>query len=204
MKLVRVRWWMKWLYPGVAWSYPEQEKTIYITFDDGPVPEVTPAVLEILRQYQVKATFFSIGDNVRKYPGVFRQVQEEGHRIGHHGYRHLNAWKTSAEVYLNDVEEGAKLIPSDLFRPPYGKLTWRTLFFLRRKYRIIMWDVISCDFDEQVSAEEVYQNVVMNARPGSVIVFHDSLKASKKMLWALPRVLDFFNKHGYTFRTIPE
>jgi len=202
MKLVRVRWWMKWLYPGVEWNYPEQEKTIYITFDDGPVPEVTPAVLAILRQFNVKATFFCLGDNVRKHPDIFRQVQEEGHRIGHHGYRHLNAWNTSAEVYLRDVEEGAKLISSDLFRPPYGKLTLRTLFALRKKYRIIMWDVISCDYDERVPAEQVYHNVIENVRPGSVVVFHDSRKAAANLLTTLPRVLLNIRERGYVFNTI--
>lgn len=202
MKLVRVRWWMKWLYPGVEWNYPDRDKTIYMTFDDGPVPEVTPKVLEILKQYNVRATFFCIGDNVRKHPGIFRQVQEEGHRIGHHGYHHLNAWKTSTKSYLSDVEDGAKLISSDLFRPPYGKLTWRTLFSLRKKYRIIMWDVISCDFDETVTPEQVYQNVIKNVRPGSIVVFHDSMKAAPSMLKVLPHVLDFYRKQGYVFKSI--
>lgn len=195
---------MKWLYPGVVWQYSGTEKVLYLTFDDGPVPEVTPKVLEILDRYSAQATFFSIGDNVSKHPDLFRLLSAAGHRTGHHGHRHLNAWKVPAKVYLKDVEEAAKLIPSELFRPPYGKLTWRVLFPLRRKYRIIMWDVISCDFDPQVSGEEVYRNVVEHAGPGSIVVFHDSLKASPRMLEVLPRVLDYFKKQGYTFRTIPE
>lgn len=203
MRLVRVRWWMKWLYPGVEWHYPSAERTIYITFDDGPVPEVTPRVLEILRNYGVKATFFAIGDNVRKYPELFQQILHEGHRIGNHSYRHYNAWKVSADVYLQDVEEAAKYIPSALFRPPYGKLTWRILFALRKKYRIVMWEVISCDFDGRVTAAQVYRNVVEQSRPGAVIVFHDSLKAAPRMLAVLPMVLEHFQKQQYRFRVIP-
>jgi len=202
MKLVRVRWWMKWLYPGVEWNYPEQEKTIYITFDDGPVPEVTPKVLEILREYGVKATFFCIGDNVRKYPELYNQILAEGHRVGNHSYSHYNAWKVSAEAYLQDVEDGARLIESNLFRPPYGKLTWQVLIPLRKKYRIVMWDVISCDFDETVSAEQVYRNVTENARPGSVIVFHDSIKAAPRMIEALPEILNFYSERAYQFKII--
>lgn len=204
MKLVRVRWWMKWLYPGAEWCYKGKEKVLYLTFDDGPVPEVTPAALAILKQHGAFATFFSIGDNVRKYPELFARLQSEGHRTGNHSMHHYNAWKVTPAEYLKDVEEADQVIHSKLFRPPYGKLTWRVLFSLRKKYRIIMWDVISCDFDEQVSAEEVYQNVVIHAGPGSVVVFHDSQKAAPKMLEALPRVLDYFKKQGYTFRTIPD
>jgi peptidoglycan/xylan/chitin deacetylase (PgdA/CDA1 family) len=193
---------MKWLYPGVEWNYPEQEKTIYITFDDGPVPEVTPKVLEILREYGVKATFFCIGDNVRKYPELYHQLLAEGHRVGNHSYSHYNAWKVSAEAYLQDVEDGARLIESNLFRPPYGKLTWQVLIPLRKKYRIVMWDVISCDFDETVSAEQVYRNVTENARPGSVIVFHDSIKAAPRMIEALPEILNFYSERAYQFKII--
>lgn len=203
MKLVKVRWWMKWLYPGVEWNYPDGEKNIYLTFDDGPVPEVTPLVLEILSAANVKATFFCIGDNVSKHPGLYQRLLDEGHRTGNHSGHHYNAWKVSAALYLKDVEAADELIRSDLYRPPYGKLTWRVLFPLRKKYRIIMWDVISCDFDPSVAADQVYRNVIENAGPGSVVVFHDSVKASPRMLEVLPRVLDFFKKQGYTFRTIP-
>ncbi len=195
---------MKWIYPGVEWQYGGTDKVLYFTFDDGPVPDVTPAVLEILETYNAKATFFSIGDNVRKHPDVYQQVLRAGHRTGNHSFRHYNAWKVPAADYLRDVEEAAKYIDATLFRPPYGKLTWRVLFPLRKKYRIIMWDVISCDFDDRVSADQVYLNVVNYAGPGSVVVFHDSLKAAPRMLEVLPRILDYFKKQGYCFRTIPE
>ena len=201
--MVKVRWWMKWLYPGVVWNFSRREKVLYLTFDDGPIPDVTPKVLDILARYNAPATFFSIGDNVRKHPDIFRQIQTAGHRIGNHSFHHYNSWKVTATDYIHDVEFATSVIDSDLFRPPYGKLTPRTLWYLRKKFRIVMWDVISCDFDTKVSAEQVYQNVIENVGPGSVVVFHDSLKAAPSMLVALPKVLDYFKKEGYVFRIIP-
>ena len=201
--MVKVRWWMKWLYPGVVWNFSRREKVLYLTFDDGPIPDVTPKVLDILARFNALATFFSIGDNVRKHPDVFRQIQTAGHRIGNHSFHHYNSWKVSATDYIHDVELATSVIDSDLFRPPYGKLTPRTLWYLRKKFRVVMWDVISCDFDTKVSAEQVYQNVIENVGPGSVVVFHDSLKAAPSMLVALPKVLDYFKKEGYVFRIIP-
>ena len=201
--MVKVRWWMKWLYPGVVWNFSRREKVLYLTFDDGPIPDVTPKVLDILARYNAPATFFSIGDNVRKHPDIFRQIQTAGHRIGNHSFHHYNSWKVSATDYIHDVEFATSVIDSDLFRPPYGKLTPRTLWYLRKKFRVVMWDVISCDFDTKVSAEQVYQNVIENVGPGSVVVFHDSLKAAPSMLVALPKVLDYFKKEGYVFRIIP-
>lgn len=200
---MKVRWWMKWLYPGVVWNFSRREKVLYLTFDDGPIPDVTPKVLDILVRYNALATFFSIGDNVRKHPDIFRQIQTAGHRIGNHSFHHYNSWKVSATDYIHDVELATSVIDSDLFRPPYGKLTPRTLWYLRKKFRVVMWDVISCDFDTKVSAEQVYQNVIENVGPGSVVVFHDSLKAAPSMLVALPKVLDYFKKEGYVFRIIP-
>ena len=194
---------MKWLYPGVVWNFSRREKVLYLTFDDGPIPDVTPKVLDILARYNAPATFFSIGDNVRKHPDIFRQIQTAGHRIGNHSFHHYNSWKVTATDYIHDVEFATSVIDSDLFRPPYGKLTPRTLWYLRKKFRIVMWDVISCDFDTKVSAEQVYQNVIENVGPGSVVVFHDSLKAAPSMLVALPKVLDYFKKEGYVFRIIP-
>lgn len=194
---------MKWLYPGVVWNFSRREKVLYLTFDDGPIPDVTPKVLDILVRYNALATFFSIGDNVRKHPDIFRQIQTAGHRIGNHSFHHYNSWKVTATDYIHDVEFATSVIDSDLFRPPYGKLTPRTLWYLRKKFRVVMWDVISCDFDTKVSAEQVYQNVIENVGPGSVVVFHDSLKAAPSMLVALPKVLDYFKKEGYVFRIIP-
>ena len=142
---------LRLLYPDVTWSFPTKEKNIYLTFDDGPVPEVTPKVIELLKKYNAIATFFCIGENVKKHPHVYASLLEAGHTIGNHSYHHYKCWKVNAKTYLDDVEDAAGLIKSDLFRPPYGKLTFKTLFALKRKYRIIMWDVISCDFDVNVS-----------------------------------------------------
>ena len=177
---------------------------MYFTFDDGPIPEVTPLVLDLLKKYNAKATFFCIGDNVRKHPEIYQRILHEGHSTGNHSYSHFNSWKVSSKVYMKDVEAAQPYISSTLFRPPYGKLTPITLFKLRRKFRIIMWDVISGDFDEKVPAQQVEKNVLENAVNGSVIVFHDSLKAAPRMLHVLPKVLDYFSAKGFSFHSIVE
>jgi peptidoglycan/xylan/chitin deacetylase (PgdA/CDA1 family) len=200
--MVRPPLYLRRLYPGVTWSYPCAEKVLYLTFDDGPIPEVTPQVLSLLKSYNAQATFFCIGENVEKHPDVYKQVQEAGHRIGNHTYHHYNSWKVRYRDFIKDVDKAQRFIQSDLFRPPYGKLTARTLYMLRKQYRIIMWDVISCDFDTKVSKEDVLQNVLTHAENGSIIVFHDSIKASKNMLYALPEVLKYFSEKGYVFRKI--
>jgi peptidoglycan/xylan/chitin deacetylase (PgdA/CDA1 family) len=197
--MVRPPTYLRFLYPGVVWNKPTNEKILYLTFDDGPTPEVTTAVLDLLYSYQAKATFFCIGENVKKHPTLYNRIIEEGHTIGNHTHTHPNAWKVNGDFYLNDVEEARKVIDSNLFRPPYGKLTPRTLFALRKKFRIIMWDVISCDFDEKVSAEQVEKNVIDHATNGSIIVFHDSVKAAPRMLKVLPTLLKYFTEAGYSF-----
>ena len=179
--MVKPPLYLRRLYPGVTWNFKCAEKVLYLTFDDGPVPEVTPQVLSILKNYNASATFFCIGENVVKYPELYEQVKEAGHRIGNHTYHHYNSWKVHYRDFIKDVEKAKKIIQSDLFRPPYGKLTARTLFTLRKKFRIIMWDVISCDFDTKISKEQVLSNVLAHAKNGSVIVFHDSIKASKNI-----------------------
>ena len=197
--MVRPPTYLRFLYPGVVWNKPTNEKILYLTFDDGPTPEVTTAVLDLLYSYQAKATFFCIGENVKKHPTLYNRIIEEGHTIGNHTHTHPNAWKVNGDFYLNDVEEARKVIDSNLFRPPYGKLTPRTLFALRKKFRIIMWDVISCDFDDKVSAEQVEQNVVDYATNGSIIVFHDSVKAAPRMLEVLPAILKHYTELGFSF-----
>lgn len=200
--MVRPPLYLRRLYPGVTWNFKCAEKVLYLTFDDGPVPEVTPQVLNLLKQYNAEATFFCIGENVFKHPEIYKQVQDAGHRIGNHSFHHYNSWKVHYRDYIKDVEKAQKIINSDIFRPPYGKLTARTLFTLRKQYRIIMWDVISCDFDTKVPKEEVLDNVLRFAENGSIIVFHDSIKASKNMLYALPLVLKHFSEKGYIFKKI--
>ena len=197
--MVRPPTYLRFLYPGVVWNKPTNEKILYLTFDDGPTPEVTSSVLDLLSSYQAKATFFCIGENVEKHPALYNRIKAEGHSIGNHTHTHPNSWKVSSDFFLNDVEEASKVIDSTLFRPPYGKLTPRTLFALRKMYKIIMWDVISCDFDEKVSAEQVEKNVIENATNGSIIVFHDSVKAAPRMLEVLPKILKHFTESGYSF-----
>ena len=197
--MVRPPTYFRFLYPGVVWNKPSKEKILYLTFDDGPTPEVTSSVLDLLSSHQAKATFFCIGENVEKHPALYNRIKAEGHSIGNHTHTHPNSWKVNSDFYLNDVEEARKVINSNLFRPPYGKLTPRTLFSLRNKYQIIMWDVISGDFDEKVSVEQVQRNVIKNATNGSIIVFHDSVRAAPRMLEVLPKILKHFTESGYSF-----
>ncbi|WP_372916729.1 polysaccharide deacetylase family protein [Salegentibacter sp.] len=205
-------------YPSVLrWFYPdritriENPKSIYLTFDDGPVPEITPWVLDQLREYKAKATFFCIGENIKKNPEVFQQVISEGHAIGNHSFYHLNGWKTSTSKYVHDVLSTEDLLSKKypvkpfpkLFRPPFGKIKNSQARKLSKEgFKIVMWDVISWDFDNNVQKETCYKNVVENASEGSLIVFHDSRKASKNLRYALPKVLKYFSEKGYEFRSI--
>lgn len=197
--MVRPPKYLRFLYPGVVWNIPTTDKILYLTFDDGPTPEVTTKVLDLLASYQAKATFFCIGENVKKHLEIYNRIIADGHSIGNHTHTHPNSWKVSGTSYLKDVEEAQKAIDSTLFRPPYGKLTPRALFTLRKKFRIIMWDIISCDFDEKVPAEQVEKNVKDNAENGSIVVFHDSIKAAPRMLAVLPKILEKYSKAGFSF-----
>lgn len=202
MYLVKTPFFIQNLFPNFTWKIPTEEKTIFLTFDDGPIPEVTPWVLEQLKQYDAKATFFCVGDNVRKYPDVFAKVIAGGHTLGNHTFNHLNGWGTDNIPYFHNVRKCAALVKSDLFRPPYGRLLPSQAQFLQRHYNIVMWDVLSGDFDPKLSPELCLTNVLKNTRPGSIIVFHDSLKAQEKLRYTLPRVLEHFSQLGYTFDRI--
>ena len=195
---------LSFFYPSLLWHVPAKDKILYLTFDDGPIPEVTPWVLEELKKRNVKATFFCIGDNVRKYPMIFQSIRENGHTTGNHTYHHLNGWNTADKKYSEDIELANKLISSRLFRPPYGKIRISQISALKKKYRIVMWDVLSKDYDINLNGEHCYQRVIKSAQPGSVIVFHDSLKAQDRIRFALPKVMDHFIKMGYTFAALPE
>lgn len=185
--------------PFYTWSVPTSEKILYLTFDDGPIPEVTPWVLETLRSYNAGATFFCVGDNVEKHPDIYRQIQRDGHAVGNHTYHHLNGWQTEHVTYLNNVRRCARIVKSRLFRPPYGRLMPRQREFLQRHFRIVMWDVLSGDYAPEITPEQCLQNVLDNARPGSIIVFHDSLKAERNLRYALPAILRHFAGKGYRF-----
>ena len=204
MYLIKTPQLIQSLFPNFTWRIPTQEKTLYLTFDDGPIPEVTPWVLEQLAKYDAKASFFCVGDNIRKHPEVFAQVKEQGHTIGNHTYNHLNGWMTENIPYFHNVRHGATISNSILFRPPYGKLKGKQAQFLLRHYRIIMWDVLSGDFDPKVSAEQCLANVVKKVQPGSIVVFHDSLKAEGKLNYVLPKVLEHFSAEGYQFNRLSE
>ena len=195
---------LSFFYPSLLWHVPAKDKILYLTFDDGPIPEVTPWVLEELKKRNVKATFFCIGDNVRKYPMIFQSIRENGHTTGNHTYHHLNGWNTADKKYSEDIELANKLISSRLFRPPYGKIRISQISALKKKYRIVIWDVLSKDYDINLNGEHCYQRVIKSAQPGSVIVFHDSLKAQDRIRFALPKVMDHFIKMGYTFAALPE
>lgn len=192
------------LFPNFTWKIPAQEKVVYLTFDDGPIPAVTPWVLEQLKAFDAKGTFFCVGDNVRKYPDVFQQVVDAGHAVGNHTFNHLNGWTTENIPYFHNVRHCANRVNSVLFRPPYGRLKPKQAQFLQRHYRIVMWDVLSGDFDPKISAQQCLSNVVNNAEPGSIIVFHDSLKAKDKLQEVLPKVLRHFAEEGYQFGKLNE
>jgi len=193
---------VRWFYQGVIWRKQPHEKALYLTFDDGPVPEVTPWVLDKLDELEVKATFFCVGDNVNKYPELYREILLKGHSVGNHTFHHLNGFKVEHEQYLNDVEQASQLIDSRLFRPPYGKLTRREKKILEQKFQIVLWDVISYDYDRNLSPSQVLENVKQNSRNGSVILFHDSVKAKNNMLSVLPDAINFLLAKGFRFERL--
>jgi len=202
--LVKTPWWLKRLYPGCTWQIAGTEKKIYLSFDDGPHPVVTSFVLEELRKYNARATFFCIGKNVEAYPFIYEQVIDDGHKVGNHTYNHLNGWKTSDEAYINNVVMAKQLIDSNLFRPPYGRATKFQLKLLKENYELnpIMWTVLSGDFDPGLSKENCLKNVLKKTAGGSIVVFHDSEKAYEKVQYTLPKMLQHFSEKGYSFDTI--
>lgn len=193
-------WFYRALFPGVTWRIPAEPKCVYLTFDDGPIPEVTPWVLEVLRRYGVQATFFMVGDNVRKHPQVYRMVVEAGHRIGNHTFNHIQGIAFWTRHYLANVEKAASYIPSNLFRPPHGHMRLPQVLWLRQRYRIVMWDVVTRDYNARKTPDEVLEVVKRYTRNGSIIVFHDSLKAEKNMRQAMPRAIEWLLQEGYTFK----
>jgi peptidoglycan/xylan/chitin deacetylase (PgdA/CDA1 family) len=195
---------VKNLFPNFTWQIPTDEKRLFLTFDDGPVADVTPWVLRTLADYDAKATFFCVGDNIRKYPQIFAQIREEGHSVGNHTFNHLNGWATENIPYFHNVRHCATLVNSELFRPPYGRLKPKQAQFLQRHYRVVMWDVLSGDFDPAISPQQCFKNVVNHAEPGSIVVFHDSLKARERLEYALPKVLEHFAALGYSFEALNE
>jgi peptidoglycan-N-acetylglucosamine deacetylase len=190
------------LMPTYMWRVPTREKMLYLTFDDGPIPEVTPWVLDTLAQYDARGTFFCVGANVERHASLFQRIKKEGHATGNHTYNHLNGWETDNAQYFQNIRKCARLVDSLLFRPPYGRLTPTQRLFLDRHYQIVMWDVLSGDFDPSITPQQCLDNVLEHARPGSIIVLHDSLKAEERLRYALPRILEQFTEQGYRFEAL--
>ncbi len=196
---------LRTVYPEFCWRVDADAPIVYLTFDDGPIPDVTEFVLETLDRYAAQATFFCIGDNVRKHRDVFYQVIEAGHLIGNHTFNHLNGWKSDDDDYLANIEQCSQQmgIETSLFRPPYGRITRRQAAQVLTTHQIIMWDVLTGDFDRTLPPETVLRKTIQYTEPGSIVVFHDSLKAFPSMRYALPRMLRHFAERGYEFRALP-
>ncbi len=203
---IKTPWLLKRImYPSLIWDKPAEEKILYLTFDDGPHINATPFVLDQLKQYNAKATFFCIGKNVVQHPAIYRRILDEGHKAGNHTFSHLNGWKTNDKIYFKNIFEAAKYIDSDLFRPPYGRITkFQASVLTGTRYKVQSTKYLSGDFDSKISPQRCLENVVLNTKPGNIIVFHDSAKAWDKMSFALPKVLEHFSKQGYSFKSLLE
>lgn len=189
-------------FDNYIWHGDRKRKVIHLTFDDGPTPIVTHKVLDILSDFEAKATFFCLGRNVDRHPELFQLILNNGHAVGNHSYSHLKGWSTPAKMYFHDANLAKKYIQSKLFRPPYGRITRLQSKYIRKDYKIIMWDVLSHDYNMKIPEKMCLRNAIRHTKNGSYIVFHDSLKASKNLLYTLPRYIDHFKEKGYTFESI--
>jgi peptidoglycan/xylan/chitin deacetylase (PgdA/CDA1 family) len=197
--------WLKLFYKDFTWHISTGEKKLFLTFDDGPIPEITDFVLDTLQQYNAKATFFCIGDNVRKHPEIFQKLRDAGHSVGNHTFNHMNGWRTDDETYIDNVSlcKNQLGIETRLFRPPYGRIRKSQARLLPASSQIIMWDVLSGDFSPKITPENCLEKSIRYSRPGSIVLFHDSIKASSNMLYTLPRYLAHFSNLGYKFEALP-
>lgn len=214
MYLHRTPWLVKRMFPQYLWSLPGKDRKLYLTFDDGPVPGVTDFVLKTLSRQQVPATFFCVGDNIRKYPEVFREVLNNGHQVGNHTFSHLDGWRTDDTAYRENINRCQDLISKHtgraedyqaakaLFRPPYGKISREQGRGLKATHRIVMWDVLAGDFDRNLHPRQCLQRTVASIRPGSIVLFHDSLKAERTMRYVLPRFIEKAKDLGYSFERL--
>ena len=201
---IKTNWIFRSLYKYRIWHMPRHGKKIYLTFDDGPHPEITAFVLDELLKYKAKATFFCIGKNVEAYPQMYKRILMEGHATGNHTYNHLNGWKVEEKEYFDNIAKAKEVIDSNLFRPPYGRISNFAAKHLKENagFNVIMWSILSGDFDVELSPEGCLKNVIKNTQEGDIVVFHDSEKAFKRMRYALPKVLQYFSQRGYTFEKI--
>lgn len=201
MIIEQPKFWIRWIYPRATWRMSRKIHAVYLTFDDGPIPESTPFVLQTLAEYGAKATFFMVGDNVRKYPHLYQQIVAAGHQVGNHTFNHWGGLRHSTMAYSRNTDKANELIHAHLFRPPHGWMRWDQYLWLKRKYRIVMWDLVTRDYSKWVDADGVLNNVIRYARNGSIITFHDSLKSIDKLHYALPKALAWLKEQGFEFKT---
>ena len=191
---------LRWLYPKALWRMDRRERSVYLTFDDGPIPQSTPFILDTLRRYGIKATFFMVGDNVRKYPDLFERIKAEGHLVGNHTHNHISGFRHSIKEYMYNVEKANAYIRSRFFRPPHGWMRLAQYAWLSRRFKVVMWDVVTRDYSKWMTADDIINNVKRYTRNGSIIIFHDSLKAIGKLEKALPHSIEWLMEQGYTFK----
>ena len=202
LKLIKIPVLIKYLFPSLLYNNKNDSKTIYLTFDDGPCKILSPIILDELKKYKAKATFFYLGCQVEKHPQLVERCLKENHQIGNHTYSHLNGWKTKNNEYFQDIEKANKVIKSNLFRPPHGRIKPSQINYLKKKYKIIMWDVLSWDFEKETSADKCYNNIINNTKSGSIIVLHENEKSVKTVKQVLPRVLSYFSSKGFKFEKL--
>ena len=191
---------LRWLYPRALWRMDKNVKAVYLTFDDGPIPNITPWVLDLLDKYNIKATFFLVGDNVRKHPEEFKMIVERGHRVGNHTFNHISGLKYLSYNYLENTNKADELINSTLFRPPHGWMRWGQYIVLSHRYTVVMWDLVTRDYSKRLNGRQVLRNVKKYVRNGSIITFHDSIKSEKNLKYALPRSIEWLLEQGYEFK----
>ena len=202
MRFITIPRILRSFFPSLVWEMPRDEKKIFLTFDDGPHPIITPKIIDLLRRYDAKATFFCVGRNVEANKDIFNMILKEGHSVGNHTYNHDRGWRTATKDYIESVERANEHINSNLFRPPHGRIKYSQIRALQQKYKIITWTVISYDWDKSITSDDCFNNIIRNADSGSIIVFHDSEKAINNMLPALEKVLEYYKSKGFTFEKI--
>lgn len=193
--------WLRWLYPNALWRMDKNDHSVYLTFDDGPIPESTPFILETLRRYNAKATFFMVGENVLRYHDLYNQIVAEGHQVGNHTFNHIGSFKHWTLTYALNIQQANDLIKAHLFRPPHGWMRHSVYWWFQRRYKIVMWDLVTRDYSKWLTADDVVRNVKRYTRNGSIITFHDSLKSIDKLKTALPEALEWLQDQGYEFKT---
>ena len=192
--------WLRWLYPKAIWRMDKKDHSVYLTFDDGPIPESTPFILETLRKYNIKATFFMVGENVLRHHDLYNQIVAEGHQVGNHTFNHIRGFEFLSKNYLANTDKANEYLHTDLFRPPHGHMRWLQYMVLKKKYRIVMWDLVTRDYSKHLNGPQVFEIVKRYVRNGSIITFHDSIKSEPRMKYALPRSIEWLLEQGYTFK----